>query len=99
MQRNETNTQSLRPKRTRRPRKVRAKPYRNPKRPHLRFVVNFRESDERRRRYFETQAEAAQFAADKNEELKQFGIAGSDFPLWLRVQAQEAVELLMPFGK
>ena len=99
MKRNVTKTDPLRPKLSRRPRKVRVRPYRNHKRPHLKFVVNFRESGQRRRRYFESQAEAAQFAADRNEERKQFGIAGVDFPMWLRVQAQEAVELLMPFGK
>src|SRR5262245_39790617 len=94
-----TKTEPLRPTFTRRHRKVQARTYRNPERPHLKFVVNWREAGERRRRYFEARAEAAQFAWDKNEERKRFGVAGSDLPMWLRVQAQEAAEALMPYGR
>ena len=99
MERNDTEANPLRPKLTRRPRKVRARPYRNPERPLLRYVVNYREAGERRRRYFEKEAEATTFAADKNDERRQFGTTGADFPMWLRVQAQDATKLLMPFGK
>jgi integrase len=93
------DTDPPRPTRSRRPRKIQARTYRNKERPHLRYVVNYYEAGERRRRYFEKEAEAAQFAADKNEERKQFGIAGADFPLWLRVMSLEAVEALKPFGR
>ena len=94
-----TKDDPLRPKLTRRPRKVRARTYRNKERPHLRFVVNYREAGERRRRYFETQAEAAQFAWDKNEERKNFGMAAGDLSLSTRGMAMEAVEALTPFGR
>ena len=62
-------------------------------------MVNFRESGQRKRHYFEKQAEAAQFAADKNEERRQFGIGGADFPMWLRAMSLEAVEALMPYNR
>ena len=76
MKRSETQAEPVRPKLTRRPRKVRPSTYWNKERPHLRYVVNFREAGERRRRYFESQSEAAKFAADKNDERRQFGTAG-----------------------
>lgn len=93
-----TKDEPLRPKLTRRPRKVRARPYRDPKRPNLKYVVNWRESGERRRRYFETQAEAAQFAWDRNEERKQHGLGG-ELSLSVRGMAKDAVEALTPYGR
>jgi integrase len=82
-----------------RPRKIKVRPYRDVKRPHLRFVVNHRESGKRKRTFFETKEQAASFAAFKNDELKRNGIFHAEFPERLRVMAQNAVERLGPFGK
>jgi integrase len=82
-----------------RPRKIKVRPYRDVNRPHLRFVVNHRESGKRKRTFFETKEQAASFAVFKNDELKRNGIFHAEFPERLRVVAQNAVERLRPFGK
>lgn len=68
-------------------------------RPHLKFVVNFREAGKRKRRFFETEEAAKNFASFKDAELRTNGILHSQFPEKLRVMAQNAVERLRPFGK
>src|SRR6266853_3326287 len=67
--------------------------------PKYRFVVNFREAGKRKRSFFETRAQGNSFAAFKNAELKRNGVEGAEFPTWLRIMAQNAIEQLKPFGK
>ena len=83
----------------RRRRKVKVRPYHDPARPKLKFVVNHREAGRRRRSYFPTKEEAQSFATFKNAELKTKGIEHAEFPTALRIMAQEAMEQLQPFGK
>jgi integrase len=82
-----------------RPRKIRVRRYRDGNRPHLKFIVNYREAGKRKRSFFETKDAADSFAAFKNAELKRNGVEGAEFPTALRVMAQNAVEQLKPFGK
>jgi integrase len=82
-----------------RPRKIRVREYKSKKRPHLKFVVNYREAAKRKRTFFETKEQAASFAAFKNAELRQNGIEHAEFPTAWRVMAQDAMERLKPFGK
>jgi integrase len=82
-----------------RQRKIRIRGYNSKKRPHLKFVVNYREAGKRKRSFFETEAQAKSFAALKNAELAKNGIEHAEFPTVLRVMAQNAVEQLKPFGK
>src|SRR5262249_31664051 len=80
-------------------RKVKVRPYRDPNRPNLKFVVGYREAGKRRRSFFETREQAQAFAAFKNAELRQNGIEHAEFPTAWRVMAQNAMEQLKPFGK
>jgi integrase len=80
-------------------RKIRIRRYSDSNRPHLKFVVNYREAGKRKRSFFETKEQAESFAAFKNAELKRNGIEHAEFPTSLRVMAQNAVEALKPFGK
>ena len=82
-----------------RQRKIKLRKYSDSNRPHLKFVVNYREAGKRKRTFFETKDQASSFAAFKNDELKRNGIAHAEFPEKLRHMAQEAVEQLKPFGK
>ena len=82
-----------------RQRKIRVRNYTDSNRKHLQFVVNYREAGKRKRTFFETKEKAASFAAFKNDELKRNGIEHAEFPTSLRVMAQNAVELLKPFGR
>jgi integrase len=82
-----------------RPRKVRVHRYKSKKRPHLKFVVNYREAGKRKRTFFETKEQAESFASFKNTELKRNGMEHAEFPTSIRVMAQNAVELLKPFGR
>jgi integrase len=84
---------------TRRRRKIKVRPYRDAARPHLKFVVNYREAGKRRRSYFESKEAAQSFASFKNAELKQNGIEHAEFPTALRIMAQEGMEQLKPFSK
>ena len=79
--------------------KIRTRKYSDSNRPHLKFVVNYREAGKRKRTFFETKEAANSFVAFKNAELKQNGIEHAEFPTAIRVMAQNAVELLQPFGK
>jgi len=79
--------------------KIKARKYSDSNRPHLKFVVNYREAGKRKRTFFETKEAANSFVAFKNAELKRNGIEHAEFPTAVRVMAQNAVELLKPFGK
>jgi integrase len=68
-------------------------------RPNLKFCIAFYEADKKRHRFFETAAAANEWANFKNAELEKYGIEGAGFPERLRVEARDAVERLMPFGK
>jgi integrase len=82
-----------------RTRKIRLRRYSDSNRPHLKFVVNYRETGKRKRSFFETKEQAESFVAFKNAELKRNGVEHAEFPTTLRVMAQNAVEALKPFGK
>jgi integrase len=82
-----------------RTRKIKIRRYSDSNRPHLKFVVNYRETGKRKRSFFETKEQAASFAAFKNAELKRNGVEHAEFPTALRVMAQNAAERLKPFGK
>ena len=82
-----------------RQRKIRVRRYSDSNRPHLKFVVNYREAGKRKRTFFETKEQANSFAAFKNAELKRNGIEHAEFPTALRIMAQNAIEKLTPFGK
>ena len=62
-------------------------------------MVNYREAGKRKRKFFETEAQAKSFATFKNAELRRNGIFHAEFPERLRVMAQNAVEQLRPFGR
>jgi integrase len=79
--------------------KIVVRKYDSSERPHLKFVVNYREVGKRKRKFFEAKEPASAFAAYKNAELKRNGVEGAEFPTALRVMAQDAVEKLKPFGK
>ena len=82
-----------------RQRKIRVRRYSDSKRPHLKFVVNFREAGKRKRSFFEAKDAANSFAAFKDAELKRNGIVHAEFPEKLRNMAQAAMDDLKPFGK
>jgi integrase len=82
-----------------RQRKIRVRKYTDSNRPHLKFVVNYREAGKRKRSFFETKDQADSFVAFKNAELKRNGVEHAEFPTALRVMAQNAVEQLKPFGR
>jgi len=80
-------------------RKIRVREYSDSNRPHLKFVVNYREAGKRKRSFFETEAQAKSFAALKNAELAKNGIEHAEFPTALRVMAQECKDTLSDYGK
>ena len=82
-----------------RQRKIRVRKYSDGNRPHLKFVVNYREAGKRKRSFFETKDQAESFAAFKNAELKRNGVAHAEFQERLRIMAQNATEQLKPFGR
>ncbi len=67
--------------------------------PRLKFVVNYREAGKRKRKFFETKAQADSFAALKNAQFRKSGVEGAEFPSRLREMAQECVERLSAYGK
>jgi integrase len=80
-------------------RKHKVRPYRDSKRPHLKFVVNTKEGGKRARQFFETKKDAETFVKQKNIELLNGGMEAAQFPSALRVMAGEATTILAPFGK
>jgi integrase len=79
--------------------KIRVRRYSDSNRPHLKFVVNYREAGKRKRAFFETETQAKSFAAFKNADLQRNGAEHVEFPTAIRVMAQNAVEKLKPFGR
>ena len=77
----------------------RIRSYHDKQRPHLKFVVNFRNGTKRARRFFATKTEAATFALVKNIALKNTGREGADFPSALRIMATAADAMLKPYDK
>jgi hypothetical protein len=63
----------------------RVKKYKDKNRPNLKFVVRSNVSGKWERRFFETQAEAKTYAAQKEIELLNQGTEGMKFPTELRV--------------
>jgi integrase len=82
-----------------RQRKMKVRKYSDSKRPHLKFMVNYREAGRRKRTFFGTKAAADSFVAFKNAELTRNGIEHAEFPTELRVMAQNAAEQLAKFGR
>lgn len=81
-------------------RKIRVRKYRDTKnRPHLKFVVNYREAGKRKRSFFETKEAAKAFADEQNIKLTNEGREGAEFPTALRVMAQECKDALSNYGK
>jgi integrase len=80
-------------------RKIKVRDYSDGNRPHLKFVVNYREAGKRKRRFFETKGAADSFATFKNAELRRSGIEHAEFPSALRVMAQSGAERLAAFGR
>ena len=79
--------------------KIKVRKYGDGNRPHLKFVVNYREAGKRKRSFFETREQAASFAAFKNAELIRDGKAHAEFPAALRVMAQSGAERLAAFDR
>jgi integrase len=80
-------------------RKIRIHKYTDSNRPHLKFVVNYREAGKRKRSFFETEAQAKSFAGFKNAELQRNGMEHAEFPTSLRIMAQECKDRLSAYGK
>ena len=79
--------------------KIKVREYRHTNRPHLKFVVNYREAGKRKRSFFETKQAAKTFADEQNIKLINEGREGAEFPTALRVITQNAAGQLEPFGK
>src|SRR5438034_11828708 len=77
----------------------RIKKYKSSNRPRLKFVVRSNVSGRWERRFFETEAEAKTYAAQKEIELLNQGKEGMTFSTELRVMAQRVSEQLQPYGK
>jgi integrase len=80
-------------------RRIKVRKYDDSNRPHLKFVVNYREARKRKRTFFESKEAANSFAAFKNAELRRNGIEGAEFPTSLRVMAQECAQALSDYKK
>jgi len=78
---------------------IKVRQYRSKDRPHLKFVVPYREDGKRKRLYFETKESAKAFADQRNIDLINQGRAHSEFPATLRIMAQECNDLLHQHGK
>src|SRR5205809_5091136 len=82
-----------------RKRKIRVRRYTDSNRPHLKFVVNYREAGKRKRSFFETKERATTFAEQRNIELNNEGREHAEFPAALRIMAQECNDSLRGYGK
>jgi integrase len=78
---------------------VKVRQYKIRSRPHLKYAVNYREDGKRKRAYFETKESARAFADQRNIDLINQGRAHAEFPVALRVMAQECSDLLHAHGK
>src|SRR6266436_8678119 len=79
--------------------KIKVRRYSDSNRPHLKFVVNYREDGKRKRQFFEVKERAKTFADDKSRELINEGREHAEFPAALRVMAQECTDALNGYGK
>jgi integrase len=79
--------------------KIKVRRYSDSNRPHLKFVVNYRESRKRKRSFFETKERASAFAEQRNIELDNKGSEHAEFPAALRIMAQECNDALSGYGK
>ena len=77
----------------------RIRPYADPARPTLHFIVTFRQAGKRRRKFFSTKKEADAFGQLLKVEFENRGAEGVAFPTALRTMAAECAEMLAPFGK
>ena len=77
----------------------RVRPYADPARPTLNFIVTFRQAGKRRRKFFSTKKEADAFGQLLKVEFENRGAEGVAFPTALRTMAAECAEMLAPFGK
>jgi integrase len=73
--------------------------YRDKNRPHLRFVVNWREEGKRKRQFFATKEEANTVAEQINTERENKGREGAEFPSALREMARECADMLSKFQR
>ncbi len=67
--------------------------------PRLKFVVNYREAGQRKRKFFETRDQANAFRTLKTEQQRKSGIEGAEFSSRLRQMAQECAERLSAHGQ
>jgi integrase len=77
----------------------RIKKYKDHNRPKLRFVVRSNVTGKWERRFFETEAQAKTYAAQKEIELLNQGTESFAFPAELRVMAQRAAKQLAEYRK
>src|SRR5215472_16346863 len=77
----------------------RIKKYKDRNRPKLKFVVRSNVTGKWERRFFETEAEAKTYAAQKEIELLNQGKEGINFSTELRVMAQRAANQLSEYNR
>jgi len=82
-----------------RQRKIKVRKYSDRNRPHIKFVVNYREAGKRKRKFFEAKESGSAFAAFKNAELEKNGVEHAEFSTSLRVMAQECKDALSKYGR
>src|SRR5262245_28173865 len=73
--------------------------YRDGKRPDLKWMARSKLFGKWKRRFFKSEREAKTYVQLKRIELHNQGKEGISFPCELRVLAQQANDLLKPFGK
>ena len=75
------------------------RPFRDPERPALKFIVQGFLEGKRLRRFFGTEMEAKTFANLKNTEIGAYGVEASAVPPWLRLMAQRCQDKLAPYKR
>jgi integrase len=78
---------------------IKVREHHNRQRPHLKYIVNYREDGKRKRAYFETKGSAKAFADERNIALINDGREHAEFSSSLRLMAQECSESLSGYGK
>jgi integrase len=79
--------------------KITAREYIDPNRPNLKFMVAYREAGKRKRAFFEKQKEAESFADFKNAQRQSQGTEHAEFPMALRIMAQECTARLNDYKR
>lgn len=77
----------------------RVKPYKKADKPHLKFVVRFKEAGKYAARFFETKGAAQTFADARNMEVSRHGMESLDMPSEVRGMAMRCHNELAAFGK